>query len=136
MLVKEASQTMTQILVSVKRFTDTMTEIAVAAGEQSAGIDQVNLAVTQMEDVTQQNAARVEQAAAAAKSPKEQAQQLTESVSVFRLDNADVAAPAVAPKRVRRSAPRLKWRPNRPRKRVLPQPIRRRHVESPRLQSP
>lgn len=97
-LVKEAGQTMTQILASVKRVTDIMAEIAVASGEQSAGIDQVNLAVTQMEDVTQQNAARVEQAAAAAKSLEEQAQHLAEAVSVFRLDGNEVAEPEPAPK--------------------------------------
>ena len=112
-LVKEAGQTMTQILASVKRVTDIMAEIAVASGEQSAGIDQVNLAVTQMEDVTQQNAARVEQAAAAAKSLEEQAQQLTESVSVFRLDDHDTVAPAPAPQAspAQRTAPKAAAKP-------------------------
>jgi methyl-accepting chemotaxis protein len=84
-LVKEAGQTMTQIVAAVQRVTAIMGEISTASTEQSSGIEQVNQAVTQMEDVTQQNAARVEQAAAAAKSLEEQAQQLQESVSVFRL---------------------------------------------------
>ncbi|MNS86050.1 Methyl-accepting chemotaxis protein III [compost metagenome] len=62
-----------------------MGEISAASAEQSAGIEQVNLAVTQMDTVTQQNAALVEQAAAAAGSLEEQAQRLKEAVSTFRL---------------------------------------------------
>ena len=72
-------------MASVRQVTDFMSEIATASSEQSSGIDQVNIAVAQMEDTTQQNAARVEQAAAAAKSLEEQAHALTEAVSVFRL---------------------------------------------------
>ncbi len=87
-LVKDAGQTMTQIVAAVQRVTAIMGEISTASLEQSSGIEQVNQAVTQMEDVTQQNAARVEQAAAAAKSLEEQALQLQESVSVFRLSDA------------------------------------------------
>ena len=84
-LVRETGETMTQIVASVQQVTDFMSEIATASSEQSSGIDQVNIAVAQMEDTTQQNAARVEQAAAAAKSLEEQAHALTEAVSVFRL---------------------------------------------------
>ena len=84
-LVREAGETMTQIVASVQRVTDIMADISAASAEQSSGIDQVNQAVTQMEDVTQQNAARVEQAAAAAKSLEQQAQHLQEAVSAFRL---------------------------------------------------
>ena len=84
-LVREAGETMTQIVASVQRVTDIMAEISSASAEQSSGIDQVNQAVTQMEDVTQQNAARVEEAAAAAKSLEQQAHQLQEAVSAFRL---------------------------------------------------
>ena len=84
-LVRETGETMTQIVASVRQVTDFMSEIATASSEQSSGIDQVNIAVAQMEDTTQQNAARVEQAAAAAKSLEEQAHALTEAVSVFRL---------------------------------------------------
>jgi methyl-accepting chemotaxis protein len=63
-------------------------EISAAASQQSEGIDQVNVAVTQMDSVTQQNAALVEQAAAAAQSLEEQARNLLESVSAFRTDEA------------------------------------------------
>jgi hypothetical protein len=102
-LVKEAGQTMNQIVAAVQRVTAIMGEISTASIEQSSGIEQVNQAVTQMEDVTQQNAARVEQAAAAAKSLEEQAQQLQESVSVFRLKQTaagDAASQAAATSRL------------------------------------
>ncbi|MNN20956.1 Methyl-accepting chemotaxis protein II [compost metagenome] len=84
-LVARAGETMEQIVSAVKRVTDIMGEISAASAEQSAGIEQVNLAVTQMDTVTQQNAALVEQAAAAAGSLEEQAQRLKEAVSTFRL---------------------------------------------------
>ncbi|WP_458765726.1 methyl-accepting chemotaxis protein [Cupriavidus basilensis] len=84
-LVTKAGQTMDEIVGAVKRVTDIMGEISAASAEQSAGIEQVNQAVTQMDTVTQQNAALVEQAAAAAGSLEEQAQRLKEAVSTFRL---------------------------------------------------
>jgi methyl-accepting chemotaxis protein-1 (serine sensor receptor) len=84
-LVDEAGKTMGEIVTSVKRATDIMSEIAAASQEQSAGIEQVNQAITQMDDVTQQNAALVEQAAAAAESLEEQAEALTQAVSVFQI---------------------------------------------------
>jgi methyl-accepting chemotaxis protein len=77
---------MEEIVTSVKRVTDIMSEIATASLEQSSGIDQVNKAVTQMDEVTQQNAALVEQAAAAAESLEEQAETLAETTAHFRLD--------------------------------------------------
>jgi uncharacterized phage infection (PIP) family protein YhgE len=80
---------MGEIVTSVKRVTDIMSEIAAASQEQSAGIEQVNQAITQMDDVTQQNAALVEQAAAAAQSLEEQASALTQAVSVFKLGGMD-----------------------------------------------
>jgi hypothetical protein len=84
----------------VKRVTDIMGEISAASEEQSGGIDQVNRAVAQMDEVTQQNAALVEQAAAAAGSLEEQAKHLTRAVSVFKLrqgaDVIDVTAQPVA----------------------------------------
>ena len=83
-LVGEAGKTMDEIVASVKRVTDIMTEIAAASMEQSSGINQVNQAVTQMDDVTQQNAALVEQAAAAAESLEEQASTLSDTMSQFR----------------------------------------------------
>jgi methyl-accepting chemotaxis protein len=86
-LVSEAGKTMDEIVVSVKRVSDIMAEIAVASVEQSSGIDQVNRAVTQMDEMTQQNAALVEQAAAAAESLEEQAITLMQTVAQFRLDS-------------------------------------------------
>ncbi|MDF3838312.1 methyl-accepting chemotaxis protein [Cupriavidus basilensis] len=84
-LVAQAGQTMEEIVGAVKRVTDIMGEISAASNEQSAGIEQVNQAVNQMDTVTQQNAALVEQAAAAAGSLEEQAQRLKQAVSTFRL---------------------------------------------------
>ncbi len=86
--VEEAGRTMDEIVYSIKRVNDIMSEIAAASVEQSSGIDQVNQAVTQMDEVTQQNAALVEEAAAAAESLEEQANGLSGSVSVFKLDGA------------------------------------------------
>ena len=84
-LVDEAGKTMEEIVTAVKRVTDIMSEISAASLEQSSGIEQVNQAITQMDEVTQQNAALVEEAAAAAESLEEQAQNLLESVSIFKL---------------------------------------------------
>jgi len=84
-LVDEAGKTMGEIVAAVKRVTDVMAEIAAASQEQSSGIEQVNTAITQMDEVTQQNAALVEEAAAAAESMQEQAQNLTQAVAVFKL---------------------------------------------------
>jgi methyl-accepting chemotaxis protein len=86
--VEQAGKTMAEIVSSVQRVTDIMGEISAASSEQSAGIDQVNNAITSMDEVTQQNAALVEQAAAAAESLVEQAIQLSDVVSVFKLNNA------------------------------------------------
>jgi methyl-accepting chemotaxis protein len=84
-LVSEAGNTMEEIVTSVKRVTDIMDEISAASVEQSAGIDQVNQAITQMDEVTQQNASLVEESAAASTSLEEQAQTLMASVGVFKL---------------------------------------------------
>ena len=84
-LVGEAGATMAEVTQAVARVTDIMGEIAAASSEQSRGIEQVNLAITQMDEVTQQNAALVEEAAAASKSLEVQGQQLNESVAFFRL---------------------------------------------------
>jgi methyl-accepting chemotaxis protein-2 (aspartate sensor receptor) len=83
--VEDAGNTMNEIVNSVKRVTDIMAEIAAASQEQEQGIGQINQAITQMDQVTQQNAALVEEAAAAAQSLQEQAGQLSQMVSVFRL---------------------------------------------------
>ena len=76
---------MADIVSSVQRVTDIMAEISLATQEQSSGIDQINQAIGQMDQVTQQNAALVEEAAAAAASLQEQAGTLSQVVSVFRL---------------------------------------------------
>jgi methyl-accepting chemotaxis protein-1 (serine sensor receptor) len=87
-LVDEAGRTMTEISGAVQRVTDIMGEIAAASEEQSSGIDQVARAVTQMDEVTQQNAALVEEAAAAAQSLEDQAAALRTAVETFRLQEA------------------------------------------------
>ena len=87
-LVAEAGSTMVEVVDSVKRVTDIMSEIMAASQEQSAGIEQVNQAISQMDQVTQQNAALVEEAAAAAESLNEQAANLAQAVSIFKLDGA------------------------------------------------
>jgi len=97
-LVDQAGQTMEEIVTSIKRVTDIMSEISAASSEQSAGIEQVNQAITQMDEVTQQNAALVEEAAAAAESLEEQAQNLSTSVSVFKLDTKGGMTHVAAPK--------------------------------------
>src|SRR3546814_16457593 len=76
---------MQELLASVQRVTEIMKEISNASEEQSTGIEQVNLAVSQMDEVTQQNAALVEQAAAAAGALQDQARQLADAVSVFKI---------------------------------------------------
>jgi methyl-accepting chemotaxis protein len=84
-LVEQAGGTMTEIVASVQRVTDIVGEISTAAVEQSQGIGQVNLAVADLDKMTQQNAALVEQSTAAAESLREQASRLSEVVSTFRL---------------------------------------------------
>lgn len=84
-LVESAGETMAEIVSAVTRVTDIMGEIASASDEQSRGIDQVGLAVVEMDRVTQQNAALVEESAAAAAALEEQASCLTEAVAVFRI---------------------------------------------------
>jgi methyl-accepting chemotaxis protein-1 (serine sensor receptor) len=84
-LVESAGETMAEIVSAVTRVTDIMGEIASASDEQSRGIDQVGLAVVEMDRVTQQNAALVEESAAAAAALEEQASRLTEAVAVFRI---------------------------------------------------
>jgi methyl-accepting chemotaxis protein len=84
-LVGEAGANMEQVVSSVRRVADIMGEITVASQEQSTGIEHVNSAILQMDQVTQQNAALVEEAAAAATSLQDQAASLVRSASVFRL---------------------------------------------------
>ena len=98
-LVDSAGATMQDIVVSVQRVADLMGEIASASQEQSQGIAQVNATVTQMDDATQQNAALVEEAAAAAQSLQDQAGKLAQVVSVFKLEETGHAAPPQQPAR-------------------------------------
>jgi methyl-accepting chemotaxis protein-1 (serine sensor receptor) len=92
-LVDEAGRTMTEIIGAVRRVTDIMGEIAAASEEQSSGIEQVARAVNQMDEVTQQNAALVEEAAAAAQSLEDQAGKLRTAVAVFQLEEGAFKAP-------------------------------------------
>ncbi|GAB3049194.1 methyl-accepting chemotaxis protein [Stenotrophomonas tumulicola] len=94
-LVHQAGATMGEIVASVQRVTDIMAEISAASQEQSAGIEQVNQTVVQMDETTQQNAALVEEATAAARAMEEQALHLTEAVAQFHLSGAE-RSPAAA----------------------------------------
>jgi methyl-accepting chemotaxis protein len=97
-LVDRAGATMSEVVQSIKRVTDLMSEISAASAEQSAGVGQIGEAVQQMDRSTQQNAALVEQSAAAADSLKGQAQQMVQAVAVFKLAHGEAAAlPAVTP---------------------------------------
>ncbi|KOR48181.1 chemotaxis protein [Xanthomonas oryzae] len=86
-LVHRADATMREIVGSVKHVTDIMSEITSASAEQSSGIEQVNRTVAQLDEVTQRNAALVEEATAAARSLEEQAVELADAVSIFRLQS-------------------------------------------------
>ncbi|HEX5342807.1 MAG TPA: methyl-accepting chemotaxis protein [Duganella sp.] len=101
-LVGQAGVTMDEVVSSVRRVTDIMSEIANASQEQSAGIAQVNQSIIEMDSMTQQNAALVEEAAAAAQSLQDQAGELARVVSIFKLVEGEermaVAAPALAAK--------------------------------------
>jgi methyl-accepting chemotaxis protein len=108
-LVDQAGTTMRAVVESIRRVTDIMGEISAASQEQTDGIGQVQLAVSQMDQATQQNAALVEEAAAASEQLRDQAAKLSQTAAVFRLDGAPgraapapvvqsrQAAPAIAP---------------------------------------
>ncbi|WOD16231.1 methyl-accepting chemotaxis protein [Paraburkholderia kirstenboschensis] len=117
LLVENAGQTMGEVVRSVRQVTDIMGEIASASSEQTKGIEQVNVAVTQMDEVTQQNAALVEQATAAAQAMSDQAESLRAAVSIFRVDTAQQAvqstARAVGTKPVRAGATLKKPAPSK-----------------------
>jgi methyl-accepting chemotaxis protein len=110
-LVDESGKVLKEIVIGVKKVTDVMAEIASSSREQAAGIEQVNRAITMMDDVTQQNAGLVEEASAAAQALTEQATSLTKLIAHYRVgvDSADevpraAARPTVAPA-VERRAP-------------------------------
>jgi methyl-accepting chemotaxis protein len=96
-LVAHAGATMNEIVSSVQRVTDIIGEITAASAEQSDGIGEINVAVVQLDKMTQQNAALVEESAAAAESLKQQAQSLAKVVGTFRLDGNAPAAAQAAP---------------------------------------
>ncbi|RIX41187.1 MAG: methyl-accepting chemotaxis protein [Rhodocyclales bacterium GT-UBC] len=104
-LVDQAGRTMEEVVASIKRVAKIMADISDASREQSSGIEQVCLAVSQMDEVTQQNAALVEEAAAAAESLEEQAAGLAEAVAVFTLNKIE-STPTVAPRHSQSSSPR------------------------------
>jgi methyl-accepting chemotaxis protein len=103
-LVEQSSVALRDIVASVKKVTDIVAEIAAASAEQSAGVDQVNLAIAQIDQVTQENAALVEEAAAAAKSMQDQAHALSDQVAFFTVDGGDRAEPAARASPVERAA--------------------------------
>lgn len=88
-LVDESGQTLENIVNSTKKVSDIVAEITAASQEQSSGIDQVNSAIMQMDDMTQQNAALVEESAAASRSMEDQATNLAELISFFHLEDKD-----------------------------------------------
>jgi methyl-accepting chemotaxis protein len=116
-LVADAGTTMGEIVSAVQRVADIIGEISAAAGEQSSGIGNVNTSVVQLDQATQQNAALVEESAAAAHSLREQAQKLAEVVSTFRLPGGSSMmayrppAPAMTPSSASKTAPKPGLKP-------------------------
>jgi methyl-accepting chemotaxis protein len=113
-LVNEAGTTMDEVVASIRRVTDIMGEITAASAEQSAGIEQVNLAITEMDNTTQQNAALVEEAAAAAQSLQDQAAMLLKAVGVFKVSGNALASAAPVPVRAAVAAPKKEVKAARP----------------------
>ena len=99
-LVDQAGVTIHDVVTSVQRVTAVITEISEASNEQSVGSEQINIAITGMDNVTQQNAALVEEAAAAAASLQDQAQELSNLVNTFKLRDAGVTPLHIGPRRV------------------------------------
>jgi methyl-accepting chemotaxis protein len=97
LLVNNAGQTMGEIVTAIQRVTDIMGDISAANSEQTDGIEQINIAITRMDEVTQQNAALVEQAAAASQSMQEQAASLAAVVGFFKTGTEHGAAPRALP---------------------------------------
>ncbi|MBP3955596.1 MCP four helix bundle domain-containing protein [Gemmata sp. G18] len=110
-LVNRSGSTLEEIVTSVKRVTDLITEIAAAGKEQSVGIEQVNKAVSQMDTVTQRNASQTEEMSATAQTLTDQAGQLRDLVARFKLSDDGHGARRAAPKVSRSKAPATKPRP-------------------------
>ncbi|MEO7495525.1 MAG: methyl-accepting chemotaxis protein [Massilia sp.] len=132
-LVDQAGQTMELIVTSIRQVADIMGEITAATQEQSLGIEEVNVAITEMDEMTQQNSALVEQAAAAAESMQEQAEIVARAMSVFKLDGdaekalrppppRRVVKPAAAPVAVAPAGPKLDKPADKPERAALPKP--------------
>ena len=125
-LVDNAGVTMTEVVSSIRRVTDIMGEISAASSEQSLGVSQVGEAVTQMDQVTQQNAALVEEMAAAATSLKSQAEELVQTVAVFKVNGpssyATRSTPARTPSRPGMAAPPARKLGGSANSRPLPKP--------------
>jgi methyl-accepting chemotaxis protein-2 (aspartate sensor receptor) len=113
-LVQDAGTTMAEIVASVQRVQDIIGEISSASGEQSEGIASVNTSVVQLDQMTQQNAALVEESAAAAESLKEQAQRLVEAVAFFRVNNSGGGQPRPTARTAPAPAAPLPVRPKAP----------------------
>jgi methyl-accepting chemotaxis protein len=107
-LVDQAGVTMTEIVTAIKRVTDIMGEISAASTEQSAGVAQVGEAISQMDKATQQNAALVEESAAAAEGLQSQAQQMVQAVAVFKLNAAAADSKPLAAKTAALAKPAFK----------------------------
>jgi methyl-accepting chemotaxis protein len=119
-LVNQSGETLSDIVNAVKRVSDIIAEIAAASQEQSAGIDQINKAVMQMDEVTQQNAALVEQAAAASGSMDDQARGLQELMAFFNIGEEESA-----PAPMRRAEPPRRAAPAPAARRAAPTPARK-----------
>ncbi|MDT0357118.1 methyl-accepting chemotaxis protein [Herbaspirillum huttiense F1] len=124
-LVEQAGATMSEVVASVRRVTDVVAEISAASNEQSDGIEQINHAIVQMDEVTQQNAALVEQAAAAAQSLQEQSGRLVETVSIFKLSSHQTprAQPARKPVPPKASSKPVAAAPAAPAKAAVAAPV-------------
>ena len=108
-LVDESGKTLEEIVTAVKKVTDIVAEIAAASREQSSGIEQVNKAVVQMDETTQQNAALVEEAAAASQAIVEQAQNLSEVVARYNVGNIEMRAANKSQTSVERRSKERPW---------------------------
>ncbi|MBR9790365.1 MAG: PAS domain-containing protein [Gammaproteobacteria bacterium] len=115
-LVNKSGDTMRDIVTAIQRVNDIMSEIASASAEQASGIDEINKAVVQMDEMTQQNAALVEQAAAAAESMSSQASQLISRVNFFDIGDSTEHAPAPVAAQI----PTAKSKPRVPAKSIAP----------------
>jgi methyl-accepting chemotaxis protein len=133
-LVDQAGVTMKEIVTSIQRVTDIMGEITVASQEQTSGLEQINQAIGQMDAITQQNVALVEEAAAAAGSLQDQANVLSQVVSVFRVDAKEMpkaAPPARRPTPIRKAVAAAPARKAAPAPRQVAAPAPKRTVNAP-----